>query len=93
MKFEKALSLVLTELERAQALHPEWPRDPVHQAAIVAEEAGELVQASLNHHYDNGTPNRMVTEAVHTAAVALRFLINMELGEKLRKELKAMARE
>lgn len=83
MKTEKALALILAELERAETLHPDWPRDPVHQAAIVAEEAGEFVQASLNHHYDNGTQNRMVTEAVHTAAVALRFLINMELGEKL----------
>lgn len=83
MKTEKALALILAELERAETLHPDWPRDPVHQAAIVAEESGELVQASLNHHYEKGNRNRMVTEAVHTAAVALRFLANMEPGEKL----------
>lgn len=89
MKFEHALNLVLAELERAETLHPDWPRDQVHQAAIVAEEAGELVRASLNHHYEKGPQRNMVMEAVHTAAVALRFLSNIEAGEDINLKVKA----
>ena len=38
---------ILTELNRARTKFPTWPGDPIHAAAVVAEESGELVQASL----------------------------------------------
>lgn len=79
MQIEKALGLVMQEIARAEEIHPDWPRDVVRAAATVAEEAGELIQA-CNNYDENPDTGRimMITEAVHTAAVALRFLKNME---------------
>ena len=59
-------------------LHPDWPTSPIHQAAIVTEEAGELLQASLNHNEHKGSKKAMITEAIHTAATVIRFLKNIE---------------
>jgi len=85
MKFEDTILLIKQELERAKKLHPVWPKDKIHAAAVVSEESGELVQAcndyegcdpikdvNIREHY-----NKMETEAVHTATMAIRFLINM----------------
>lgn len=77
MKIETSLARVLAELDRAEKLHPVWPNNHVYQAAIVGEEAGELLQASLNFDEKKGTRRAMISEAVHTAAVALRFLKNI----------------
>lgn len=80
----KVLQLIDKELESAKTRYPWWPSDPVHAGAIVAEEAGELTQATLDHVYahlnHNGkdTVARMRKEAVQTAAMAIRFLENME---------------
>lgn len=38
---------VIAELNRARTKFPTWPDDPIHAAAVVAEESGELVQAAL----------------------------------------------
>ena len=62
---------------RAGKLHPDWPTSPIHQAAIVTEEAGELLQASLNHNERRGSKKAMITEAIHTAATVIRFLKNI----------------
>lgn len=76
-----ALGEVLTELQRASKLYPNWPTDPVHAAAIVGEEAGELLQAALDHTYADlnhlgpNTDKRLKTESVQTCAMALRFLV------------------
>ncbi len=78
MKIEKVLEMVFAECSRAEKIHPVWPRNHIHQAAICAEEAGELLQASLNHDEKKGTKQAMITEAVHAAAVAIRFLKNIE---------------
>ena len=72
------------ELESAKSRYPWWPTDVIHAGAIVAEEAGELTQATLDHVYahlnHNGkdTVARMRKEAIQTAAMAIRFLENME---------------
>jgi hypothetical protein len=68
--------MVITELEHACAQHPNWPKDPIHQAAVVAEESGELVQAVLQHVYEPHKGGSPVKEAVQTAAMAVRFLEN-----------------
>jgi hypothetical protein len=70
----QAVELILAELARARKKHPKWPADKIHQAAIVAEEAGELVQAALDARYSNGSQSDIDTEAVHTAATAIRLL-------------------
>ena len=78
MKIEIALAQIFSEIDRAEKLHPDWPTNPIHQAAIVTEEAGELLQASLNHKEHKGSKKAIITEAIHTAASALRFLKNIE---------------
>lgn len=71
---------VLCELKRAQGKFPQWPSDPVHAAAIVAEECGELQRAVLQHMYEphKGTRDDVRTEAIQTAAMCLRFLIGLD---------------
>ena len=82
MKIEIALAQIFSEVERAEKLHPDWPTDPIHQAAVVTEEAGELLQACLNRDEQKGTKRQMIIEATHTAATAIRFLKNIvETGE------------
>ena len=60
MKIEIALAQIFSEVERAEKLHPDWPTNPIHQAAIVTEEAGELLQASLNHNERKPSTRRQV---------------------------------
>jgi len=73
----EAVKLALAELKKAEEKHPNWPSDPIHAAAIVAEEAGELVQASLDTTYSGGSQDRMRAEASQVAAMGLRFLANL----------------
>lgn len=74
MNRTEALRLVSAELKRARKLHPIWPTDTIHAAAIVGEEAGELVRAALNHRYASGTLDACDVEAIQTAATCIRFL-------------------
>lgn len=72
------INLIFIELKRAEEKFPGWPRDPVHGAAIVAEEAGELQKAALDFYYDRHVGiDEMRKEAAHTAAMGLRFLLGM----------------
>ena len=64
------------EMKRAERKHPGWPTDPVHAAAVLQEEAGELVQAALQFTYEGGSAEHMREEAVQVGAMALRFLLN-----------------
>ena len=41
MKIEIALAQIFSEIDRAEKLHPDWPSNPIHQAAIVTEEGIE----------------------------------------------------
>jgi hypothetical protein len=81
------------ECHRAEEKHPNtnWPisdqrngrgrgeqyNDYVYGAAIVCEEAGELIRAASQYQYENGRPNEMITEAKQTGATALRFIKNL----------------
>ena len=71
----EAIALVVAEIERAESKFPGWPSDPVHAAAVVCEESGELMQAALNHTYHWGNDEHMLTEAVQVAAMAIRFIV------------------
>lgn len=79
-----SIEYILDELDKASEAHPEWQTDPIHAAAVVAEEAGELIQAALDHiyqhcnHKDGDTISRMKKEAIQTGAMALRFLIHID---------------
>jgi len=72
------IEAVFDELRRAEQKFPGWPLDVVHDAAIVAEEAGELVKASLDYHYARyGKTDEMIKEALQVTAMGLRFLLGM----------------
>ena len=71
------LAMIEAELARARAKFPGWPTDPVHAAAILAEEAGETVQAALGYTYEDGSAWQVQAEAVQAAAMAIRLLENM----------------
>ena len=66
------------ELIRAEAKHPDWPKDPVDQAAIMMEEAGESIQAALDWKYEEGDPQLFINEVVQTGAMCLRILKNID---------------
>ena len=71
--------LVMDEVGRATRKFPTWPTDPLHAVAVLGEEFGELTKAVLQtvyepHKVDEG---ELRTEAVQTAAMALRFLASM----------------
>lgn len=77
------LDAIRTELvDRAEAKFPEFPTDPIHAAAIVAEEAGELIKATLQATYEGHGWGEAYNEAVETGAMALRFLVMMPFMEK-----------
>ena len=78
-----AFDLIEAEFERALLLHPVWPDDRIYQAAIVAEEAGEALQAALNlregdPHFDGATVTKLREEWVQTGAMVLRALVNLK---------------
>ena len=78
MKIETILAQVMAEIDRAEKLHPVWPADLVKAAAIPVEEAGELLKAANDRDEKRTSYQSIITEAVHTAASAIRFLKNLE---------------
>lgn len=84
---------IIKELARAEHLFPHWPTtegpDHIHAAAIVAEEAGEILKAA-NNWQTHGTGNleHIRTEAIQTAAMSFRFLLEMDRVEAERSKAK-----
>ena len=77
MKLENVLSMIMAECDRAERIHPVWPKNLIHAGMIVSEESGELCQSILNHNERKGSKQAIITEAIHTAAMAIRFLKNI----------------
>ena len=48
MTRDQAVELLFAEIARAEGKHPNWPQDRLRQVVVVAEEAGEALQAGLN---------------------------------------------
>jgi hypothetical protein len=78
MQFIEALKMLGEELQSAERKFPGFPTDPIHAAAILQEEAGELVQSALQYTYEGGCLGAMQKEAVQVGAMALRFLLNFD---------------
>lgn len=70
-----AIEAGLVELCRAKRLYPEWPKDLVHQVAIMVEEAGEASDADMDV---TKTISDVRVELAQTIAMCLRVLENME---------------
>lgn len=80
IEVKEALFEIVKEYEVAVVKHPNWPQDLIHCASIVGEEAGELLQASLQHIYEEGSFGAIEKEVIQTGAVSLRLLINLKGG-------------
>lgn len=84
------LNVITSEVERAEILYPIWPAlqrrgDHVWAAAILCEEAGEVLKAALNWQaHGKGNVDEMRDEAIQTAAMAIRFLLNLDAVERQR---------
>lgn len=78
MTLDDYVGMVFDELRRAERKFPGFPTDPVHAASIVSEEVGELTKAVNEYTYEGGSFENITKEAVQSAAMALRFLFNME---------------
>ncbi len=81
-KIMEIIRKLFLEYDRACEIHPEWQDDMIHQAAIVSEEAGELVKAVNNHIWHKGGLHMVEEEAIHTGAMAIRFLINLKYNKE-----------
>lgn len=76
----QAIEAILREYERATKIHPDWPTDLVHAAAILSEEAGEVIKAVNNAvtGKKDGKDSDYTTEAIQCGAMCLRFLANLQ---------------
>ena len=77
MTIEQIFTDVLLELERARRLHPAWPTDIVHAAALMTEEAGETLKEANNYYFGHkgGTLASIRQETLETMATCVRLLI------------------
>ena len=85
---ENIIKEIKEELSRATAKYPLWPTDPIHALAVLGEEYGELTQAVLNMSYENGKSSHehVREEAIQTAAMAIRFLLSLDMYQYLESE-------
>lgn len=94
MNADEVITKVFAALREAEQKHPGWPVDPIHAAGILCEEAGELMQASLDFTYrpsQNGYA-RMTEEAAQAAAMGIRFLLGLNNYRGNRCEQKRTAK-
>lgn len=76
-------SAIDAELHRAKSKFPDWPTDPIHAFAIVAEEFGEVAKEVLQLTYEptKSTVERIRTETIQLAAMCHRFLESLDRYE------------
>lgn len=82
--------LIIVELDRATRQHPEWPDDIIHAAAVIMEEAGELMKACLDLVYFGGSERSVRNEVVSVAAMAERFMLHFPEHYKSTKRFPRM---
>lgn len=73
-EFAATIVMVLQEMRAAQAKHPNWPTDNVKRAAIVMEEAGELICEANHLDEGKGSLKDLKAECIQLVAVGLRML-------------------
>ncbi len=74
---EKAIELIFAELRKAEQKHPGWPMDQIHAVGILVEEAGEAMQAAIDHTYAGGDVEKLRTELAQIGAMAIRALLHL----------------
>jgi len=68
--------LVFKEVNAAVRKHGDMPVDLIHSAAIVMQEAGEMIHGAVDIEYglDKTSLDELIAETTQTTATALRFL-------------------
>lgn len=69
---------ILSEIKRASEKHPIWPVSPVERAAIVAEEAGEVIREANHIREGIGSAYALRAELIQTAGVCIRMINIMD---------------
>ena len=85
--FDINVEKMKTELESAMKEFPEWPVDPIHAAAILNEETGEVIKSVLEYVYEpskGATLMDIEKELVQTMAMSMRMLINIKHYKKIK---------
>jgi NTP pyrophosphatase (non-canonical NTP hydrolase) len=79
-KKHEVLFEVSKELDKAILKFPSWPTDPLHALSVLGEEFGELTKEVLQLTYEPHKSTRLSVrkEAMHTAAMAIRFLMSLD---------------
>lgn len=91
MNTDEIIEEILQELDRALEKFPGWPSDPIHAAAIIGEEYGELTKALVELLYE---PDKGVSlddvriEALQLAATVIRFLRDLDNFEFIASDLR-----
>lgn len=83
---------ILMEVEQAKLKHPYWPDDNVKRAAIILEEAGEIIREANSLDEGKGDYMNLRTEIIQTAGTCLRMLNYLNEDQKRAffiKEIKA----
>lgn len=86
--FDDTVDQILFELARAEHKHPGWPENIFEQLAIIGEEFGELQKAALELHYKypSAHVSYIEEEAIQTAAMVIRLLIDIKQRRRDRGE-------
>lgn len=73
------LTEIVQELNRAETKHPNWVGhgDIIYAAAIVQEECGEMIRASVQYVLEGGELAKVREEAIQTAAMCIRMIQNL----------------
>ncbi len=79
MRIEEVIDHIFHELKAAEEKHPGFPQDPVYMAAIMAEEAGESVQAALDIVMKGVDKDyvKFKKEVSQTGAMEIRILLSL----------------
>lgn len=90
-----AINLMLLELEKAEAKHPDpWAitkgdYDYLYAASVVGEEAGELVKEAMSVQHEGAEKfAEMMEEAAQTGCTVIRFLTNTPIHWEHRKQIR-----
>ena len=81
---EHIIQEVFDEIASAIGKHPIWPTDHVHRAAIISEEAGEVVREANHLREGHGSTEDLRNELIQTAGTCLRMLYLMDEEYKLK---------
>jgi hypothetical protein len=78
MNRKEIINNILIKLQEAEAKHPAFPNDAIHQVSIMNEEAGEAIRAALQYTYEGGTREAVILELEQTAAMCIRVIENIQ---------------